>query len=57
MPDCFVSYSSKDEAFARAVHRDLAMHQLDVFMAAVSLQPGDPWSEKIRAALKQRVSG
>lgn len=52
MPDCFISYSTQDEPFARAVHRDLAAAGLDVFMAAISLQPGDRWNERIHAALR-----
>lgn len=51
MPDCFISYSTADAAFARAVHQDLSAQGVDVFMAAISLQPGDRWSEKIRSAL------
>jgi hypothetical protein len=55
MPDCFISYSTKDDAFARSVHTNLTAHGLDTFMAGISLQPGDPWSETIRTAL--RASG
>lgn len=52
MPDCFISYSTTDEAFARAVHRDVCAQGLDAFMAAISLRPGDRWSERIQAALR-----
>jgi TIR domain-containing protein len=51
MPDCFISYTTKDKAFASAVHRDLSVHGLDVFMAAISLRPGDRWTPKIFANL------
>lgn len=51
MPDCFISYTTKDKPFALAVHRDLSMHGLDVFMAAISLRPGDRWTPKILANL------
>ena len=53
MPDCFISYSSNDERFARAVHRDLTAHDLSVFMAKISLRPGDRWAAKVLQALKQ----
>jgi hypothetical protein len=53
MADCFISYSSKDEEFAKLVHRDLAAHALNVFMAAVTLKPGDRWSERILAELRE----
>ena len=53
MPDCFVSYSSKDEPFALAVKRDLEAHGLDVFMAGISLAPGENWTERIQASLTQ----
>jgi len=51
VPDCFISYSTADQAFATAVYNDLTAHGLDVFMAAISLQPGDRWSEQIHQAL------
>lgn len=51
MADCFLSYSTVDAAFAGAVHRELTAQGLDVFMAGISLQPGDRWSERIRSAL------
>jgi hypothetical protein len=51
VPDCFISYSSKDAAFATAVHEDLTAHGLEVFMAGISLQPGDRWSAEVHRAL------
>lgn len=53
VPDCFISYSSSDERFAKAVHRDLTAHGLSVFMAKISLHPGDRWAEDILRALAQ----
>lgn len=47
MPDCFISYSSADEAFARALHDDLSANGVSVFTAAVSLQPGQVWTDAI----------
>ena len=53
MPDCFISYSSNDERFATAVHRDLTARGLSVFMAKISLNPGDRWAAEILQALAQ----
>lgn len=53
MPDCFVSYSSKDLPFATAVHRDLTAQGVDTFLAAISLRPGDSWTPVIHEALRQ----
>jgi hypothetical protein len=53
MTDCFISYSSTDEPFARAVSRDLQAHGLKVFMAGISLEPGQNWSDRIQAALAE----
>jgi TIR domain len=51
MIDCFISYSSNDEPFATAVYRDLTAHDLSVFMAKISLNPGDNWSQNVLHAL------
>ena len=52
MPDCFISYSSTDEELARFVEAHLRAQGLDVFLASVSLQLGQRWSEAIWANLK-----
>ncbi len=52
MPDCFISYSSVDEELARFVEAHLRAQGLDVFLASVSLQPGQRWSEVIWASLR-----
>lgn len=52
MPDCFISYSSTDEGLARFVDANLRAQSLDVFLASVSLQPGERWSEVIWANLR-----
>jgi hypothetical protein len=51
MPDCFISYSSTDEELARFVELHLRAQGLNVFLASVSLQPGQRWSEQIWANL------
>ncbi|NGZ97349.1 MAG: toll/interleukin-1 receptor domain-containing protein [Nitrospira sp. WS110] len=53
MPDCFISYSSNDERFAAAVRKDLVAHGLSVFMAKISLNPGDRWVPATLTALAQ----
>lgn len=53
MPDCFISYSSKDERFAQAVYQNLNAHGLQAFMAKITLEPGDRWSDEIQRALAQ----
>lgn len=52
MYDCFISYSSNDERFAAAVYKDLSVHGLSVFMAKISLKPGDRWAPETLKALK-----
>lgn len=52
MPDVFISYSSSDEPFAKFLHRHLSDEGLSVFLASVSLNPGDKWSEEIFKSLK-----
>jgi len=52
MPDCFISYSSKDQSLANFVHSELTKQGLSVFTASVSLKPGENWSDIIRANLK-----
>ena len=47
MPDCFISYSSADEDLAYFVHDHLCAQGLDVFMASISLLPGENWTNVI----------
>lgn len=51
MPDVFISYSSADEGFARFLHRHLSGEGLSVFLASVSLAPGERWPQEILNAL------
>lgn len=50
--DCFISYSSIDVRFARAVANDLAVHGLTVFLSERSLVAGQQWSSEILEALR-----
>ncbi len=52
MPDCFISYASPEETIARQVFSVLRSQNVDVFLAALSLQPGDQWSEQIKSQLR-----
>jgi hypothetical protein len=51
MSDCFISYTSTDEALAMNVAHYLRWRGLDVFMARLSLQPGDMWNAEVQNAL------
>ncbi len=52
MPDCFISYSSKDQELADFIYSELSKQGLTVFMASVSLKPGENWTDSIRNNLK-----
>jgi len=52
MADVFISYSIKDEEFAKFMHKHLTNEGLSVFMASVSLAPGQQWSQEILQNLK-----
>ena len=53
MPDVFISYSTKDEQLAQFVKRHLVDEQLDVFLASISLRPGERWTPQILSALRK----
>lgn len=52
MPDVFISYSTTDLELARLAHEHLRKQGLDSFMAEISLQPGQHWSEAILSNLR-----
>lgn len=52
MPDVFISYSIHDEKLARFVKDHLDHQNLDVFLASISLEPGQKWTPQIFQALK-----
>lgn len=52
MPHVFISYADEDRQIAEFVHTCLTREGLDVFMAAISLQPGARWDRAIIDALK-----
>ncbi len=47
MTDVFISYSVKDEELAKFVHSHLIAKGLSVFLASISLAPGERWTQKI----------
>lgn len=52
MADVFISYSTKDEELARFVKSHLEAQGLKVFLASISLKPGDRWADKIIQELR-----
>jgi len=53
MPDVFISYSVKDEEFAQFVRAHCKAHGLDVFLASISLTPGEHWTPQIIEELRR----
>lgn len=51
MSDIFISYSTKDEQLASFLHRHLTNEGVTVFLASVSLVPGDRWPQQILGEL------
>ena len=47
MTDVFISYSVKDEELAQFVRSHLTAQGLTVFLASISLVPGERWTPKI----------
>jgi hypothetical protein len=52
MADIFISYSTADERVARFLHQHLTGEGMQVFLASVSLQPGQRWTLEILNALR-----
>ena len=52
MADVFISYSSPDEPLARFVYQHLQADGVTVFLAPVSLHPGEHWSPTVLASLR-----
>jgi serine/threonine protein kinase len=48
----FISYSHKDEDFARQIVDSLQKNQIEVWFDKISLVPGEPWEPSIRKAIK-----
>lgn len=52
MADIFISYSVKDEKLARLIRVQLIRQGLSVFLASISINPGDKWTPRIFAELR-----
>jgi hypothetical protein len=52
MAHVFISYSSQDEGLAQFIYRHLTAEAIGVFLAPVSLRPGDHWSTEIMNNLR-----
>ena len=48
MPDCFISYANEDLDMAQIVKTVLEARDVSVFIASVSLKPGDDWGKEIK---------
>jgi len=53
VPDVFISYARADAKLAKFVYDQLRAEGLDVFLAHVSVEPGQRWSPGIITALKR----
>jgi hypothetical protein len=53
MADCFISYSSRDRKFAETICGFISGDGLDVFMADLSLRPGDDWASEVLQTLRE----
>lgn len=52
MPDCFISYSTMDQKLADFIYSELSRQGVTLFMASVSLKPGENWTNEIINNLK-----
>lgn len=52
MADIFISHSATDERIAKFLHQHLTSERISVFLASMSLQPGQKWSIEVLNALK-----
>ena len=53
MPDVFISYSSQDRGLAEKFRIFLMQHDIDVFLAEISIEPGKKWKDSIIDALNK----
>ena len=52
MPDCFISYSTKNNKIANFAAHQLELQQVSTFLAPISIQPGSNWTQAIWQNLK-----
>ena len=53
MPHVFISYSAQDSLLAKKFHTFMVQHNIDVFLAEISIEPGAKWKDSIIAALNE----
>ncbi|OHB64813.1 MAG: hypothetical protein A2Y76_13340 [Planctomycetes bacterium RBG_13_60_9] len=53
MATAFISYSSQDEAVAKQLHAALSHAGIPAFLAAISIEPGEKWTEEIFGNLRE----
>ena len=53
MPDIFISFTKSDSEIAHFLHKHLTSEKLDVFLAPISIAPGDHWREEILDNLQE----
>jgi len=52
MPDIFISHAQADLKFAEFLHRHMTQEGLSVYLATVSMQPGEHWMPAIMENLR-----
>ena len=52
MPDVFISHAQADLPFAEFLHRHMSQEGLSVYLASVSMQPGERWMPAIMQNLR-----
>lgn len=50
MAEVFISYSVKDEPFAKRIYNALSSLGVSTFLAGISLKPGSNWTEEISSS-------
>jgi hypothetical protein len=53
MATVFISYSSHDETIAKQLHAVLSQAGIPTFLAVISIQPGEEWTEEIFRNLQE----
>lgn len=52
MPDIFISHAKTDLKFAEFLHRHMMQEGLSVYLASISMQPGERWMPAIMDNLR-----
>lgn len=53
MPDIFISYTKSDSTIAHFLYKHLINENLDVFLAPISIEPGELWRDEILENLRE----